>query len=224
MNNTPAYMDTGAYGTLAYLYTGNPIYVKAAWNGLAAQPWLAQLAAGNWPQANDVREYLIHLVWMYGVLKTVLSAAQKTQLRDLIWHWCQFSLAESTPIYTGGFRFGAAPVMADSDQTSMQYFGLVTAELVCAPDDARFVGLKDLPIVGGFTPSADPSLRASARDCLADFYRLAAGGELGESSEYDWGTPVLDVLGAEMVRTVTGVDYYPEITGMLPAFCAVAMH
>ncbi len=100
---------------------------------------------------------------------------------------------------------------ADTDQTVGSYFGLAFLYLATADHNPTAADLFSRPFVGGLDASARD--RTTLRNAIEQYVtELAAGGEWMESSDYNLGTVRLLVLGAEGVRTATGVDHFTEVT------------
>ena len=71
---TPAYGDTGLWGTLMYQATGDPVYAEKAWGVLTA----GGLARTVW-DGNRVREYGAEYVLLYDWLYPWMDEAKRVQ-------------------------------------------------------------------------------------------------------------------------------------------------
>jgi hypothetical protein len=198
------YGDRGQWATLAYQITGDRKYVGKAWRLI--QPVITKEPLN----ANDVRETFAEYVLLYDWLYPGLTPGQRAVYVKGINRWCEWSLAIATKPYVGGFR------VSDCDQTIGQYFGLAFTDLATDPDNPKAgTWLSEVsrdskvPVGGLDAPAAD---RRTVRDTIRHYAEvLAAGGEWVESSDYNLGTLKLLVMGAEGVRTATGVDHFPEV-------------
>ncbi len=210
----PRYGDIGDYATIAFQMTGDSAYARKAWSLI--QPF-AQSHTLPWANRNGTREYFITYVWMYDWLYPGLTPAQRTTFISYL-NW----MGDLVLNKVSGVPWGTRT--SDSDETIGHYFGLAFLDLATAPDNPRAgtflksswieAGTGKLTNVGGL--AATKVDRSTMRNTIAQFVSEARGGEWIESSEYDCDTLQLILLGAEGVRTATGVDYFPEITQFAP--------
>jgi hypothetical protein len=180
--------------------TGERRYVELAWRGV--DKWFLRLS-GPQLRGNFAREYSAELVLLYDWLYPGLSPPQRatflSKLNEL------FSVA-LTNIWSPD-----VPVRtSDSDQTVGVYFGLAFLFVATADHNGAALDYFRRPFVGGLD-STDRD-RTTLRNAITDYVAMAEGGEWIESSDYNLGTVRLLLLGAEGVRTATGVDHFPEVT------------
>ena len=197
------YGDNGIYGTLMYQFTGDRRYAQIAWTRIA-NGFLKR--SPSTLVGNYAREYSAEMVVFYDWLTPALSAEQRQQF-----------LAKLNEMFTAlvtGNRYTnpAMPIRtADTDQAVGSYFGLAFLYLATADHNPTAADLYSRPFVGGLDASARD--RTTLRNAIEQYVtELAAGGEWMESSDYNLGTVRLLVLGAEGVRTATGVDHFAEVT------------
>lgn len=170
---------------------------------------------------NTIREVGVGLPRMLDWAWPVLTDAQKARIR----------FTHNTQI-DGSLRNPPVPGMGlmDSDQTVGTYFGTVLMHLAF-PEDTAAAANYALAQIGGLTPTASidsfffsSSANAqsavgsggTARNTIKAYAAMATGGTWLESTEYNHGTLQLLMEGADAVKTITGIDYFPEVTALLP--------
>lgn len=215
------YGDNGQFGVLAYQMTGDAAYARRAYTAASKSGLLVTTP----PDANTVREFFGELVWMYDWLYPALTPSERKDWIDVLNGWCNWSLSVDTKPYQGGFR------TSDSDQTIGQYFGLAFVDLATGPDNPKAgtylkqtfpdAGGRVKPVGGLTATGADLN---TARNTLALYAKMAAGGAWFESSEYNNGTPVLWMMGIEGVLTATGREYFPELRALIPQVAIQSIH
>jgi len=199
------YGDNGIWATMMYQITGDTKYVKLAWSRLS-QGFLR--SSGRSLIGNYAREYSAEMVLLYDWLYPGLTPSQRKAFVA--------KLNEMFLLLAAGNRHtGAMPIRtSDSDQTVGSYFGFAFHALATGDHNPVASELFSRPFIGGLSatrPGRD-TLRAAIYQYVTE---LAAGGEWIESSEYNLGTVRLLAIGAEGVRTATGVDHFPEVTKYL---------
>ena len=208
-SGAPRYGDRGLWCTLLYQITGNATYARVAWNQF--QP----LVTAPPPSANDVREELIENAVLFDWLYPALTPAERDYAVVGLNGWASYAMAIGTPTYVGGIRIG------DGDANVGYYFGLAAIDLATAGLNSHHVNWLGatqtagsvVPVGGLDATGANPQ---TLRNMVAWYVtQNGAGGEWDESTEYNLGTQVLLAMGAEAIRTATGVDHYPEITTYL---------
>ncbi|MHC4714804.1 MAG: hypothetical protein ACYTAN_16290 [Planctomycetota bacterium] len=209
--NTPAqrYADLGQYATLAYQWTGETKYARAAW--LRIQPVIDTMRPA-WNNRNGTREEFIRWVWMYDWLYPALTAEERALFLKYLNTLADLVLNRVEDV-SWGTRTG------DSDETTGHYFGLAFMDLATGPDNPRAgsllsatFGAENKPVGGLDSTGANFD---TMRNAIAFYVSRAKGGAWVESSEYNTGTLKLLFIGAEGVRTATGVDHFPEVTALL---------
>ncbi len=197
------YGDNGTWATLMYQITGEAKYVRLAWNRIS-QSLLQRTtkALGG----NFGREYSAESVVLYDWLYPGLSTTER-----------QTFLAKLNEMFVGllagnQYTDPERPIRtSDTDQTVGSYFGLAFLFAATADHNPAARELFSRAFVGGLDATA--SDRTTLRNAIREYVtELAAGGEWMESSEYNLGTVRLLLLGAEGVRTASGVDHFPEVT------------
>jgi hypothetical protein len=112
---------------------------------------------------------------------------------------------------------------SDTDQTVGSYFGFAFLALATGDHNPTAVDLFSREFVGGLEATA--MNRATMRNAIRQYVtELAAGGEWMESSDYNLGTMRLLAVGAEGVRTASGVDHFPEVTAYVQAAALRQIH
>ncbi len=193
--------------------TGDAKYVELAWARISAS-FLRVPAAQL--HGNYSRESFIQYVLMYDWLYTGLTTERRTEFLD---HLNLMAETVLTNKYSTAYPIRAA----DSDQMTGDYFGLASLYAVTHEYNPKIEELWARPYVGGFTPT--PGDAQSFRDVIYRYVtELAKGGEWIESEAYNLGTVKLLVLGAEMIRTATGRDYFPEVTQLVPQLALRSIH
>ena len=188
--------------TAAWLYrvTGDARYATAAYNEITG--------LGDMPMPNRCTNFLRHHSWMmvtvYDWIYPALNAAQRTDFQtDMNDTLIQ---CETLRPFRGG----------DSDETTGEYFGAAmwylstnshnpTATTIWNNPDAKY---------GGLTATAPDW--TTHRNSVKYYLDRAAGGEWIESTQYNLNTIVYALMGAEAIKTWTGIDYFPEITAWRP--------
>ena len=194
------YGDTGLWATLMFQITGDRRYVALAWRAIETTflPKSARELGGNF-----AREYSAELVMLYDWLYPGLSAPQRatflSKLNELFSAALTNAWSPNLPVRT-----------EDSDQTVGVYFGLAFLFLATADHNAAALDYFRRPFVGGLDSTGRD--RTTLRNALTDYVAMAEGGEWIESSDYNLGTVRLLLLGAEGVRTATGINHFPEVT------------
>jgi hypothetical protein len=199
------YSDNGMWATVMYQVTGEAKYAKLAWGRLAGG-FLKR--SGRALGGNYAREYSAELVVMYDWLFPGLTSGQRQQFLAKLNE--MFSL-----LAAGNKHTGAMPIRtSDTDQTVGSYFGFAFLALATGDHNPTADELFASSFIGGLNPTAPG--RMTLRNAIKEYVsELAAGGEWMESSDYNLGTVRLLAIGAEGVRTATGVDHFPEITAYL---------
>jgi hypothetical protein len=194
------YADTGLWATLMFQMTGDRKYVELAWAEVESS--FLKLTEKQLSD-NYTREYAMENVLLYDWLYPALSSEQRASF-----------LAKLNEMFTVVLNNPAnqnAPVRtADSDQTVGTYFGLAFLFTATGDHNPTASQYFHRPYVGGLTATARD--RSSLRNAIFDYVSMASGGEWIEGTDYNLGTVRLLLLGAEGVRTATGIDHFPEIT------------
>ena len=200
------YGDNGIYATVMYQITGEAKYVKLAWTRLSQG--FARRTSPAALVGNYAREYAQEMVLMYDWLYPGLSPDQRREFLAKLNE--MFSLLAAGNKYTG-----SQPVRtSDSDQTVGSYFGFAFLVLATGDHNPTAHELFSRSFIGGL--DATGADRDTLRNAINQYVtELAAGGEWMEGSEYNLGTVLLLAMGAEGVRTATGVDHFPEVTAFL---------
>ena len=199
------YGDNGTWATVMYQITGEAKYVKLAWTRLA-NGFLK--STGKALVGNYAREYSAEMVLMYDWLYPGLTASQRQQF-----------LAKLNEMFTllaaGNQHTTTMPIRtSDTDQTVGSYFGFAFFALATGDHNPTADDLFASSFIGGL--DATGSGRTTLRNAIKEYVtELAAGGEWMEGSDYNRGTVRLLALGAEGVRTATGVDHFPEVTAFV---------
>jgi len=199
------YGDNGIWATVMYQITGDAKYVKLAWTRLS-RGFLS--ATGRSLVGNYAREYSAEMVLMYDWLYPGLSASQRqaflTKLNEM------FSL-----LVAGNQYSAAVPIRtSDTDQTVGSYFGFAFLALATGDHNPTAEDLFASSFIGGLDATGPG--RTTLRNAIKEYVtELAAGGEWMEGSDYNLGTVRLLAIGAEGVKTATGVDHFPEVTAFL---------
>lgn len=210
VSGSPRYGDRGLWCALLYQITGNVTYARTAWN-LVLPALMGPPSSGN-----DAREETIENAVLYDWLYPALSPAERDVAVAGLNSWAGWALAIGTPAYVGGIRIG------DGDANVGYYFGLAAIDLATVGHSAHVNWLNATQTNGSVVPigGLDPTGidRQTLRNTVAWFVtQNGNGGEWDESTEYNLGTQVLLAMGAEAIKTATGVDHFPEVTAYLAA-------
>jgi hypothetical protein len=199
------YADNGIWATVMYQITGDAKYVKLAWarlsNGFLKSTGKALIG-------NYAREYSQEMVVMYDWLYPGLTASQRQQFVT--------KLNEMFTLLAAGNQYTTTmPIRtSDTDQTVGSYFGFAFLALATGDHNPTAEHLFASSFIGGL--DATGSNRNTLRNAIRQYVtELAAGGEWMEGTDYNLGTVRLLALGAEGVKTATGVDHFPEVTAFL---------
>jgi hypothetical protein len=199
------YGDNGIWATVMYQITGDAKYVKLAWTRLTAG---FLKSTGRALVGNYAREYSQEMVLMYDWLYPGLTASQRQMFLSKLNE--MFSLLAAGNQYSGKIPIRTG----DTDQTVGSYFGFAFLALATGDHNPAGQELFWSPFIGGL--DATGSDRTTLRNAIKQYVsELAAGGEWMEGSEYNLGTVRLLAIGAEGVKTATGVDHFPEVTTFL---------
>ncbi len=205
------YADLGQWATMAYQVTGDPVYAQKAWH--EAQSKLDGTTAPD-SSRNFTREHFIEYAWMYDWLYPGLTASQRAQWIDSLNYWADLCLGRGAT--TWGTR------LSDSDETTGHYFGLVLWDLASAADNPQAGTLIAHSKTGGLDKTGNS--RNNMRNAVADYVRRSEGGVWIEASKYNMGSLQLLLMGAEGVKTATGVDHFPELGPFLKDVALAQMH
>ncbi len=203
------YGDYGQWATIMYQVTGDRAYAEKAWHQMNHSynggSFLGTKEVPN--RGSDfTREHFMDFVWIYDWLYPALSPDRRKLYLDTLNFWAEASMGK-----VPAFRLdNGAPVvwdrrLADSDQTTGDYFALVLLDFVT--DNNRHAD----PEVGGLV-SDGPNLFKGMRNAIRHYAHTARGGVWPESTEYNLGTMRLIFQGAQAVRMFTGKDHFPELT------------
>lgn len=208
------YSDNGNWGTLMYHITGDPAYVTLAWTKINSQFIPRSEVCGNSGlSGNFSREYFWQYAWMYDWLYTGLTAEQRTSFLNKI-------NAMASCINAGTYGLGG-----DSDQTTGDYFGMALWYALTGSYNATATTIweEEWRKLGGFTPT-----NADYTTYRNSIYRYvveqSVGGEWTEGYAYNMGTVKLILLGVDGLRTVLGVDYFPEVDSFTEEAAAQYIH
>jgi hypothetical protein len=200
------------WATLMFQFTGDRAYVELAWAEVESS--FLKLT-GRQLSANYAREYAAENVLLYDWLYPGLSSAQRATF-----------LAKLNELFTGALTNASSPNApvrtADSDQTVGVYFGLAFLFVATGDHNPQASEFINRPYVGGLTPTARD--RSTLRNAISEYVNMAAGGEWIEGTDYNLGTVRLLLLGAEGVRTATGVNHFPEIAAWTPGAVLRPLH
>ncbi len=203
------YGDDGQCATLAYQWTGEARYARAAWQRI--KPTIDTMRPA-WNNRNGTREEFITWVWMYDWLYPALAPDERAlfiKYLNTLGDLCLDNV-EGVP---WGTRLG------DSDETTGHYFGLAFLDLATGPDNPRAGTFLDSATRGGVKVGgldATETAMTTMRNAISYYVARAKGGAWIESSEYNAGTPMLLFIGVEGVRTATGVEHFPEVRRLTP--------
>ena len=194
------YGDTGLWATLMFQTTGESRYVDLAWR--AIDTTFLRLS-GTQLGGNFAREYAAELVleydWLYPRLSETQRATFIAKLNELFTVALSNVWSPNAPVRT-----------ADSDQTVGVYFGVAFLFLATSDHNRAAAEFFNRPYIGGL--DATGRGRTTLRNAIRDYVAMAEGGEWIEGADYNLGTVRLLLLGAEGVRTATGVQHFPEVT------------
>src|SRR3954470_3101170 len=196
------YSDNGIWGTLLFQMTGDRKYANLAFMQIQKSffPLTGAALSGNF-----VREYSIELVMMYDWLYPGLSDAQRAQFLAKLNEMFTTATAPNKWL-TGGLPYR----IEDTDQTTGTYFGVVLHYLATGDTNPVAGEIYNRAYVGGLDSTAAGA--DTWRNAIRYFVtQMAQGGEWMESAYYNNGTVRLLMMGAEGVRTATGLDHFPEV-------------
>ncbi|HZU34503.1 MAG TPA: hypothetical protein VFA18_01270, partial [Gemmataceae bacterium] len=206
--HTP-FADHGAWATLAYQMTGDPTYAGQAWS------LIEPLISHDPKNGNILRQNLEQLAISFDWLLPALTPVQRQKYVNGLNRWSTWALSD--------FRLG------DTDQTISQYFGLAMVD-IATQGYSRMAGTwlnqtatgrLAIPMGGLVATAAD---RSTARNAIAQYVQMAAGGVWVESSQYNLNTLQLLTLGVEAIDSATGQDYFPEVTQFLKQAALAEMY
>lgn len=221
-------------GYCAWMYqaTANATYGTCAYNAIVA--YLAQEYNGSdcpnllpnvvWRaiSRNNVREHSGRLLKFIDTIKPHITTPQHDDLVADLASWIQGSWYYNSTLT----NCKATPDMNlfDSDQTTGEYFVVAAMALkypTCAICQTMYAYVEMGGLTATKTPEAfnlDPD---NARNAIRYYVEwMSESGEWLESSHYNRGTANLAMEGADMIKTITGVDHFPEITAWMPVHSA----
>jgi hypothetical protein len=203
------YADHGLWATLMYQWTGDTRYVELAWTAISRyMAWPLTQRVGN-----AAREYSIEQVILLDWLWPGLTPQRQSQFSA--------SILEVLNQHLNGYPSVPGYGMNDSDAVIGIYFA-VAAFHTAFPANTLAASLFNHRLTGGLTATGVDM--ATARNSVNLYVTsLAEGGEFIESAAYNLGTVRLLLMGAEAIRTATGVDHFPEVTRWTPRWAARQM-
>jgi IPT/TIG domain len=193
------YGNLGLWGALAYHMSGDPAYAAMAYTRLQAA-----FASATATSLDSVREYATERVLVAQWIWDTLTPAEQTTVLGQLDN--MFTVELSRPSMPA-----ATPERTnDSDQVVGAYFGLAWYHLAFGAIHPQATTFFQHVQVGGLTSTGND--RLTLRNCITNYISMAAGGEWIEGTEYNLGTMGLLLRGVDGVRTMTGLDYFPEVT------------
>ena len=202
--------NLGEYGAFAYHITGDSAFAQKAWDKLNEDPYVG---TGGFLARADCTEYGVHysrenmvrLVQVYDWIYDWMDAGQRTTFLD--------QLNAQAACTVSNYR------VTDTDQTVGDYMGVAALVASTGSYNSTVMDIWNDAgnEFGGFTATAADT---STRRNTIKFYieNLSAGGEWLESGHYNRGTLTLLLMGADAIKTTTGVDYFPEINSGDPSW------
>ncbi len=175
---------------------------------------------------NFTREAFIDYVVIYDWLKPLLSASRKTQFINSLNFWvdlCVFQSSKTIYNLDGTVKvnagWGSRLSPLDSDEVTGHYFGCILWALVSIDDNTTRAneilnGVGKYAKIGGLTQTSTSS-NSTMRNAIYNIVVNKSNGSWVESSQYDYGTMRLLLKGVLGVQTITGIDYFPEVTSRL---------
>jgi hypothetical protein len=196
------YADIGAWGTWMYHVTGDASYANKAWTKISRGFLLrAETCNNSGLSGNFSRENFIQYAWMYDWLHPGLTSQQRTDFLTKI------------NTMAGCIANGAYTLGGDSDQTTGDYMGMAMWYVATGRYNATAATIWNdaTKKLGGLdsTIAAFTTYRNSIYRYVTE---ASAGGEWLEGYEYNLGSVKLLTLGADAIKTATGVDHFPEVT------------
>ncbi|WP_437507981.1 hypothetical protein [Sorangium sp. So ce1099] len=187
------YADVGNWAAFAYQITGDAAYAQKA---------MAQ-ARSDWgtTDGNHRREFFQEYVQVLDWIYPGISVRDRADFVARVNQWGAEAAASHDSPYGPN----------DSDQSTADYFGLCWLKLATGDFNLEANRLFANAHVGGLDATAID--RSTMRNTI-EYYVVhqAEGGTWIEGSQYNLGTLNLLLMGAEGVRTATGVDHFPSIT------------
>lgn len=206
----------GQWDVLLYQMTGDKIYADRAWSAVSSHVMNKTVP---FEMINYMSGYVFTNVMTYEWLKPALTPEQNAAFRDYHNAIATAIVTNTTlPPYAGPFK-GWGPREGDSDLNIVFYFYLAMVDIA---NDKLGNGFLDGNVVdsragtkpaGGLT--ATGVNRTTMRNEIREYFETSKGGAWLESSMYNLLTPQSFLIGAEAIRTATGVDYFPEMTEWL---------
>lgn len=237
---------SGSSSIVAGLDTGGSLHVRifdpaGVWVDIYEQTVSSVLHLKVADSSGTVRQDVVNPTSIYGDTQWFNPTATfKSQIPSLLPPHV-LSGAERTSVLASLRTFTVndwGTGVGDSDETVGHYMGMVLLDLATQPDSQRPSGTyingaiasNNWP-VGGFdvteyNPLTVHEVQGSTiRNDIARFIGVAEGGEWIESGgDYNSGTVQLLTIGVEAIRTLTGVDYFPEVTAWYPQLIADMIH
>jgi hypothetical protein len=230
------YGDLGQADAFMYQVTGDATYCSSGTIGQTGARGFYQALMGVFrdsdalnssDKANVWRENAIHTVRNLEWCSPALTANQILDIQKELAQWIAWGYQlDFSPGSIGGV-VAVSPTLlriGDSDQTVGIYFAAVAAHLLW-PTYAPFTTIYTHPVTGGLNLSMDLAdyrgdLEAgdggTMRNAVGYYMYMAEGGDYIEGTSYNWGSGNLLIGGYDAIRTITGVDYFPEVTAWLP--------
>ena len=217
------YCSRGSVGTVATNSTG-----QRGWYQHAMVSFLTSDILNSGDKQNVWRENAISMVRNLEWCTPALTAQQVLDIKQELAQWLGFQYSMNYSPGSIGVAVtpqASATRVGDSDQTTGEYFAVVAAHLLW-PDYQPFTDIYNNSLVGGLNVSIDLNnyrgdmsiaTGGTQRNAIGYYVTaLAPGGDWIEGSHYNGGTDKILLYGADIVRTITGVDYFPEVTAWLP--------
>lgn len=225
--NGACYGDIGQYAAWMYQATGDAAWAARSYTILDAffdvqvdaRPYqAAPYQAYHQLILNNVRETALRAVRIADWIGPGLSAPEVARLKD------------GNAQFIGGalHHANSTNVGADSDELVGEYCATVMHYLA-NPTYQPAIDNYNWSTIGGLTPTVTAAnfvqgIGATMRNAVQFYIDLAAGGEWIEASQYNWHTTVLVMECQDAIKTMTGVDYFPEVTAWLQEAAVVPLY
>lgn len=212
---TPDPNEPGLAATIVWKLTNDPAYLAAAWSRLlayTAMPTSAPYDSGS--DALPSAPIMACILWGTG------TGDQQSQLVANLTALGNLALGR-IPGIEGGFE------PSNANYTIPYWFLLVILDFlkIACPAGGLWLsqtstgGGLDLP-VGGLDSTGTG--RKTARNCIADYLRLSAGGTWCEGGDYDTKSVPRLILGWVALQDLLGTDHLPEVAAWIPQACDAA--
>ncbi len=207
----PTHSYQEIYDGLYYLVTSDASYAQFAYSHISDYKGKDNIGT-RIPHRNTTRHSFGSMSMLYSWIADALPPTDKAHFKSILEFWA------NSIFYDNGTR------AVDSDESTGHYMGLVMFATAIEQEDPALAAsllnfIPDIETnetrpVGGLDVTGDN--RATMRNTIADYVRIAKGGAWLEGSGYNASTTRYLTEYAMAINQALGEDKFPEITAFIP--------